>query len=57
MTQTLFKHDLVDELGWMTFSIILGTDKRLLAEGLASMAFSLRHHLVSSSAGVCSYYQ
>ncbi|WP_228260004.1 hypothetical protein [Acinetobacter sp. ANC 4779] len=51
------KPDLVDELGWMTFLIILGTDKRLLAEGLAATAFELTDHLVSSSGVVCTYYQ
>jgi len=35
MAQTLFQHDLVDELCLMTFLIILGAGKRLFAEGLA----------------------
>jgi len=57
MTQTLFKHDLVDELCLMTFPIILGTGKCLFAEGSAPTAFELTDSLVTSSGVVFSYYQ
>jgi dihydrofolate reductase len=48
MVQTLFKHDLVDELCLMIFPTILGTGKRLFAEGLIPTAFELMDHLVTS---------
>ena len=57
MAQTLFKHDLVDELCLMTFPIILGTGKRLFAEGLMPRAFELMDSLVTSSGVVFTYYK
>ena len=57
MVQTLFQHDLVDELCLMTFPIILGTGKCLFAEDSAAIAFELTDHLVTSSGVVFSYYQ
>ena len=57
MTQTLFKHDLVDELCLMTFPIILGTGKCLFAEDSAPTAFELTDSLVTSSGVVFSYDQ
>lgn len=57
MAQTLFKHDLVDELCLMTFPIILGTGKRLFAEGSMPRAFELTDSLVTSSGMVFTYYK
>lgn len=57
MTQTLFKHDLVDELCLMTFPIILGTGKCLFAEGSTPTAFELTDSLVTSSGVVFTYYK
>ena len=57
MAQTLFKHDLVDELCLMTFPIVLGTGKRLFAEGLMPRAFELMESLVTSSGVVFTYYK
>ena len=57
MAQTLFKHDLVDELCLMTFPIILGTGKRLFAEGSTPRAFELMESLVTSSGVVFTYYK
>ncbi|MCY1160884.1 putative protein YyaP [compost metagenome] len=57
MAQTLFKHDLVDELCLMTFPIVLGTGKRLFAEGLMPRAFELTDSLVTSSGVVFTYYK
>ena len=56
MTQTIFKHDLVDELCLMTFPIILGTGKGLFAEDSAAIAFELTDHFVTSSGVVFTYY-
>ena len=57
MAQTLFKHDLVDELCLMTFPIVLGTGKRLFAEGSTPRAFELMESLVTSSGVVFTYYK
>jgi len=57
MAQTLFKYDLVDELCLMTFPIILGTGKRLFAEGSTPRAFELTDSLVTSSGVVFTYYK
>ena len=57
MAQTLFKHDLVDELCLMTFPIVLGTGKRLFAEGSMPRAFELTESLVTSSGVVFTYYK
>lgn len=57
MAQTLFKHDLVDELCLMTFPIVLGTGKRLFAEGSTPRAFELTESLVTSSSVVFTYYK
>ena len=57
MAQTLFKHNLVDELYLMTFPVILGTGKRLFAEGTTATAFELTDHLVTSGGVVFTCYQ
>lgn len=57
MAQTLFKHDLIDELCLMTFPIVLGTGKRLFAEGSTPRAFELMESLVTSSGVVFTYYK
>src|SRR6266576_712043 len=41
LAQTLFKHDLVDELCLMTFPVTLGTGKRLFDEGTMPAAFAM----------------
>jgi dihydrofolate reductase len=51
LTQTLLKHDLVDELWLKIFPITLGTGKRLFAQGTIPAAFTL-HDLKSSPKGV-----
>lgn len=57
LAQTLFKHDLVDELRLMTFPITLGTGKRLFAEGTIAAAFTLGEHLVSSNGVIFASYK
>ncbi len=49
LCQTLFKHDLVDELRLMTFPITLGQGKKLFDEGTIPAAFTLGEHFVSSN--------
>ena len=41
LVNTLFQHDLVDELRLMVFPIILGKGKRLFNEGIASLPLRL----------------
>jgi dihydrofolate reductase len=43
LLQTLFKHDLVDELWLKIFPITLGTGKRLFGAGTVPAAFKLTH--------------
>lgn len=57
MAQTLFKHDLVDELRLMTFPITLGTGKRLFGEGTIAAAFSMTHSLITSNGVIFASYE
>jgi dihydrofolate reductase len=57
LAQTLFKHDLVDELCLMTFPITLGTGKRLFGEGVIPAAFKLTDSLVTANGVIFTYYQ
>lgn len=47
--QTLFKHDLIDELWLMIFPVTLGSGKRLFAEGVIPKAFTLTESLITSN--------
>jgi dihydrofolate reductase len=49
LCQTLFKHDLVDEMRLITFPVTLGTGKRLFAEGTIPAAFTLEESLVTKN--------
>jgi dihydrofolate reductase len=57
LAQTLFKHDLVDELWLMTFPITLGTGKRLFGEGTIPAAFTLTDSLVTANGVIFANYQ
>jgi len=57
LAQTLFKHDLVDELRLMTFPVMLGSGKRLFAEGTIPVAFKLGESLVSSNGVIFASYK
>lgn len=57
LAQSLFEHDLVDELCLMTFPVVLGTGKRLFAEGAAPAAFKLTDSLVTPNGVVCAHYK
>jgi dihydrofolate reductase len=57
LAQTLFKHDLVDELCLMTFPITLGTGKRLFGEGTIPAAYTLTDSLVTSNGVIFGYYK
>lgn len=57
LTQSLFEHDLVDELCLMTFPIVLGKGKRLFADSSAPAAFALTDSLVTSNGVIFGYYK
>lgn len=57
LAQTLFKHDLVDDLWLMTFPITLGTGKCLFGEGTIPAAFALTDSLITSNGVIFAYYQ
>lgn len=57
LVQTLFKHDLVDELRLMTFPITLGTGKRLFGEGTIPAAFALTESLVATNGVIFASYK
>ncbi len=57
LAQTLFKHDLVDELRLMTFPVTLGIGKRLFAEGTIAAAFTLTESLVTKNGVIFAKYK
>jgi dihydrofolate reductase len=57
LTQTLFKHDLVDEMFLMIFPITLGTGKRLFGKGTIPAAFRMTDSLVTSNGVIFAYFQ
>ena len=56
LIQTLLKNDVVDELWLKTFPVVLGSGKRLFAEGAISAGFSLVESNVSPSGVVVASY-
>jgi dihydrofolate reductase len=57
LAQTLFKHDLVDELCLMTFPITLGSGKRLFGEGTIPAAFTLTDSLITPNGVIFANYR
>ncbi len=57
LTQTLLKHDMVDELWLKTFPITLGMGKRLFGEGTMPAAFTLTESLVTSNGVIFANYK
>ncbi|RJQ34251.1 dihydrofolate reductase [Candidatus Parcubacteria bacterium] len=57
LCQTLFKHDLVDEMRLMTFPITLGTGKRLFGEGTIPSAFKMTSNLISTNGVIFASYE
>jgi dihydrofolate reductase len=56
LLQSLFAHDLVDELRVMTFPLLLGRGKRFLNEGAAPGALTLTDTRVSTTGVIMSTY-
>jgi dihydrofolate reductase len=57
LTQTLLKHDMVDELWLKTFPITVGIGKRLFGEGTIPAAFTLTDSLVTSNGVIFANYK
>ena len=57
LLQTLFKHDLLDELWLKIFPITLGTGKRLFGEGTIPAAFKLTHSEATPSGVMVANYE
>lgn len=56
LAQTLFKHDLVDEMRLMTFPITLGSGKRLFEEGTIAAAFTMKERFIASNGVIYASY-
>ncbi|TMD26008.1 MAG: dihydrofolate reductase, partial [Chloroflexi bacterium] len=56
LIQTLLKHDLVDELWLKTFPVVLGTGKRLFADGTMPAGLRVVQSSVSPSGVVVASY-
>jgi dihydrofolate reductase len=56
LLQTLFAHDLVDELRLLTFPILLGRGKRLFGNGARPVGFRLERSQVSPNGVVVASY-
>jgi dihydrofolate reductase len=57
LLQTLFKHDLVDDLWLKFFPITLGTGKRLFGEGTVPAAFKLTYSEATPSGVIFAGYE
>jgi dihydrofolate reductase len=57
LTQTLLRHDLVEELWLKTFPVTLGTGKRLFGEGTTPAAFALTDSLVTANGVIFANYK
>lgn len=57
LAQTLFEHDLVDELCLMTFPIILGKGKRLFDDKSTAGSWTLSDKLITSNGVVFTYFK
>jgi dihydrofolate reductase len=57
LIQTLMKHDLVDRYIMWVFPVVLGTGKRLFAEGAAPAGMRLAHSTVSSTGVIIAKYE
>jgi dihydrofolate reductase len=57
LVQTLLRHDLADELGIWTFPLVLGTGKRLFADGTIPGGLKLVDSVTSTTGVVISTYE
>jgi len=57
LIQTLLKNDLVDELWLKIYPVVLGTGKRLFAEGTIPAAFTLQDSKTSPNGVIVANYK
>ena len=57
LCQTLFKHDLVDEMLLMTYPVTLGSGKRLFGDGTVAAAFEMTDSLVTKNGVIFASYK
>ena len=57
LVQSLMERDLVDELVLMTYPVVLGTGKRLFAEGAGAGTFSLAEGVTTSNGVYLAHYR
>ena len=57
LLQTLFKHDLIDELWLKTYPLTLGTGKKLFGDGTIPAAFKLTESHISPSGIILANYE
>lgn len=57
LTQSLLAHDLVDELVLMTFPLVLGSGKRLFAEGASPTAFRMTEGFTTPNGVTFAHYE
>lgn len=57
LAQTLFQHDLVDELWLMIFPVTLGKGKRLFGDGTMPAAFTMTDSLVTANGVIFANYK
>ena len=57
LAQTLFEHDLVDELWLKIFPVTLGSGKRLFSEGTIPAAFTLTESLITPNGVIFANYK
>ena len=57
LIQTLLKHDLIDEVRLLIFPLVLGTGKRLFADGTVPAALALVDSAISSTGVVMMRYE
>lgn len=57
LVQTLFRHDLVDTIRLWQFPVVLGTGKRLFAQGAVPRGFQLVDTLVTTTGAVLLVYE
>lgn len=57
LIQTLMKHDLIDTFWLMIYPVVLGTGKRLFAEGTVPMAFKVTESTVTPNGVIIVNYE